>query len=51
MAQVTPYDDRIISYMHKYGAEKVGVFGSYARNEARADSDLDLMVWRRAFSG
>ena len=45
MAQVTPYDDTIISYMQKHGAEKVGVFGSYARNEARTDSDLDLMVW------
>jgi len=45
MAQVTPYDDKIISFMRQHGAEKVGVFGSYARNEARADSDLDLMVW------
>ena len=31
--------------MRQHGAEKVGVFGSYARHEARADSDLDLMVW------
>lgn len=45
MAQITPYDDRISSYMRQHGAVKVGVFGSYARNEARADSDLDLMVW------
>lgn len=45
MAQVTPYDDKIISYMLRHGAEKVGIFGSYARNEAHADSDLDLMVW------
>jgi len=45
MAQVTPYDDRIISYMVQHGAEKVAVFGSYARNEARSNSDLDLMVW------
>jgi len=45
MTHITPYDDRIIGYMSQHGAEKVGVFGSYARNEARADSDLDLMVW------
>jgi predicted nucleotidyltransferase len=45
MAQITPFDDKIISFMHQQGAERVGVFGSYARNEARPDSDLDLMVW------
>ncbi|MDD2366687.1 MAG: nucleotidyltransferase family protein [Desulfuromonadaceae bacterium] len=31
--------------MRQHGAEKIGVFGSYARNEAGPDSDLDLMVW------
>ena len=45
MAQVTRYDDTIISFMRQHGAEKIGVFGSYARNEARSNSDLDLMVW------
>jgi predicted nucleotidyltransferase len=45
MAQVTRFDDTIISFMHLHGAEKIAVFGSYARNEERADSDLDLMVW------
>ena len=44
MAQVTQFDDKIISFMRQHGAEKIGVFGSYARNEARTDSDLDLMV-------
>lgn len=47
MAQVTRFDDTIISFMQQHGAEKIGVFGSYARNEAREDSDLDLMVWFR----
>ena len=45
MAQITPFDSRIVSFMKAHGAVKVGVFGSYARGEARADSDLDLMVW------
>jgi predicted nucleotidyltransferase len=45
MAQITPFDDKIVSYMQLHGAEKVGVFGSYARNDVRAGSDLDLMVW------
>jgi len=28
----------------KYGVTKLGIFGSYARNEQRADSDLDILV-------
>ena len=45
MAQVTPFDDKILDYMKAHGAKQIGVFGSYARGEARADSDLDLLVW------
>jgi predicted nucleotidyltransferase len=45
MAHITPFDDKILSFMNLHGAEKIGVFGSYARNEAREDSDLDLIVW------
>ena len=45
MAQVTKFDDTIISFMRQHGVEKIGVFGSYARNEAGPNSDLDLMVW------
>lgn len=45
MPQVTPFDDQILAYMKAHGASRVGVFGSYARGEARADSDLDLLVW------
>lgn len=44
MPQVTPYDDQILAYMKAHGANRVGIFGSYARGEARADSDLDLLV-------
>lgn len=28
----------------EYGAKIVGVFGSYIRNEQRADSDVDILV-------
>ena len=28
----------------RYGASNIRVFGSFARGEARADSDLDLLV-------
>lgn len=45
MPQVTPYDEQILTYMKAHGANRVGVFGSYARGEARSDSDLDLLVW------
>ena len=45
MAQITPFDDKILEYMKAHGANRIGVFGSYARGEARADSDLDLLVW------
>ena len=28
----------------KYGVIKIGVFGSYARNQQRADSDIDIAI-------
>lgn len=34
----------IRSKMSKYKISKIGVFGSYARNNERADSDLDILV-------
>ena len=34
----------VVSILGKYGARKIGVFGSYARGEERPDSDLDLLV-------
>lgn len=30
--------------IQQYGVEKLGIFGSFARNEQRADSDIDLLV-------
>lgn len=34
----------IFTVLNSHGLDKVWVFGSYARNENRPDSDLDLMV-------
>jgi predicted nucleotidyltransferase len=36
--------DAVLSLAAKYGAYNVRVFGSVARGEATADSDLDLLV-------
>ncbi len=30
--------------LHKYGAQKAMLFGSYARNSASKNSDIDVMV-------
>ncbi len=31
-------------FMQKYNVEKIGLFGSYARDEAKEDSDIDIFV-------
>lgn len=35
----------------KYGAERIYLFGSYARGDARPDSDVDLRIDRGAVRG
>lgn len=32
----------------RFGVEKIGLFGSYARDEAEAESDIDIVVRLRA---
>ena len=34
----------LLPIIKKYGITSLSIFGSYARNEARADSDLDLLI-------
>ena len=34
----------IVDYLQPYNPEKIGIFGSYARNESRPDSDLDILI-------
>lgn len=36
--------DRIVTILKKYGAERIAVFGSYARGEAGKKSDIDILV-------
>ena len=35
--------DLIQTLSHRYGARRIRVFGSVARREERADSDVDLL--------
>lgn len=37
-------ENKVISILDKYGAQTIGIFGSYARGVQRPDSDLDLLV-------
>lgn len=37
-------ENKVISILDKYGAQTIGIFGSYARGIQRPDSDLDLLV-------
>jgi uncharacterized protein len=36
--------DRVITIVRRHGGRNPRVFGSFARGEGRADSDLDLLV-------
>jgi predicted nucleotidyltransferase len=39
-----PPDDRIEALCRRWQIRELSLFGSNARNEARADSDVDLLV-------
>ena len=36
--------ERLINILKKYGVKKIEIFGSYARGEANAENDLDVIV-------
>ena len=40
-----------VSLGRKFGAAKVSLFGSYARNEATADSDIDILLDKGSIRG
>ncbi|NVM53507.1 MAG: nucleotidyltransferase family protein [Candidatus Helarchaeota archaeon] len=35
---------RIVSFLVKYGAKKIAIFGSYASGKAKPESDIDILV-------
>lgn len=37
-------NSNIISYLQSYKAERIGIFGSFARGEQNAASDIDILV-------
>jgi len=36
--------DKLVSILKKHGAKKIEIFGSYARDEQKETSDLDVIV-------
>jgi predicted nucleotidyltransferase len=34
----------IINYLHPYDPERIGIFGSYARQDDNDESDIDILV-------
>ena len=36
--------NKVILILLRYGTKKIAVFGSYARNEAKPKSDIDILV-------
>lgn len=43
-ATVSSLAERVLPVLRRYGARRAGLFGSYARGEADAASDLDRLV-------
>jgi predicted nucleotidyltransferase len=44
LAHLRAHREAILALCQRYGASQVRVFGSVARDEAHADSDIDLLV-------
>ncbi|MEO0757065.1 MAG: nucleotidyltransferase family protein [Cyanobacteria bacterium J06648_16] len=44
LADLLAYQHEIVELAHKHGASNVRLFGSFARDQAGPDSDVDLLV-------
>jgi len=42
--QIDEYRDAIVPILLKNDVDRAGIFGSFARNEADEDSDIDILV-------
>ncbi|MDK2826491.1 MAG: uncharacterized protein PWQ44_1671 [Methanolobus sp.] len=42
--QIDEYKQTIVPILIRNDVDKAGIFGSFARNEAREDSDIDILV-------
>ncbi len=40
----TEINTTIVKYLDKYNPERIGIFGSFARNEHKPGSDIDILV-------
>ena len=40
----TEINTTIVNYLSTYDAEKIGIFGSFARQEDNENSDIDILV-------
>ncbi|MBT2694509.1 nucleotidyltransferase family protein [Bacillus sp. ISL-55] len=38
------FSENLSSWSEKYGVKRIGLFGSYSREEQKADSDIDVIV-------
>ncbi len=44
MSNNSKINETILSYLMNYNPEMIGLFGSYARNENKMNSDIDILV-------
>lgn len=51
MLDISTIRDTVSKYAAAYGAEKVFLFGSYARGEANEKSDVDLRIDKGSITG